>query len=73
MGREWFSIDKSTVLEAIRAVKKDYANLSNSKTSKYTPIIFRPEQKDAIERTVKQFKKQYQNALECKNEIQEKH
>ncbi|WP_205618749.1 Eco57I restriction-modification methylase domain-containing protein [Thomasclavelia saccharogumia] len=57
MGREWFSIDKSTVLEAIRAVKKDYANLSNSKTSKYTPIIFRPEQKDAIERTVKQFKK----------------
>lgn len=56
-GREWYSIDKSTVLEAIRAVKKDYANLSNSKTSKYTPIIFRPEQNDAIERTVKQLKK----------------
>ncbi len=56
-GREWYRIDKTTVLEAIQAVKKNYANLSNSKISKHIPIIFRPEQKDAIERTVKQFKK----------------
>ena len=56
-GREWYRIDKDTAIEAIQAVKKNYANLSNSKTSKYVPIIFRPEQKDAIERTVKQFNK----------------
>lgn len=56
-GREWYCIDKDTAIEAIQAVKKNYANLSNSKTSKHVPIIFRPEQKDAIERTVKQFNK----------------
>lgn len=56
-GREWYRIDKDTAIEAIQAVKKNYANLSNSKTSKHVPIIFRPEQKDAIERTVKQFNK----------------
>src|SRR5699024_2153687 len=56
-GREWYRIDKVTAIDAIQAVKKNYANLSNSKTSKYVPIIFRPEQKDAIVRTVKQFKK----------------
>lgn len=56
-GREWFRIDKSTAIEAINAVKKSYANLSNVKTKGYTPIIFRPEQKEAIDKTIKQFKK----------------
>ncbi len=56
-GREWFRIDKSTAVEAINAVKKSYANLSNIKTKGYTPIIFRPEQKEAIDKTIKQFKK----------------
>lgn len=56
-GREWFKIDKSTAIEAINAVKKSYANLSNVKTKGYTPIIFRPEQKEAIDKTIKQFKK----------------
>lgn len=55
-GREWFRIDKSTAIEAINAVKKSYANLSNVKTKGYTPIIFRPEQKTAIDKTIKQFK-----------------
>lgn len=56
-GREWFRVDKSTAIEAINAVKKSYANLSNVKTKGYTPIIFRPEQKEAIDKTIKQFKK----------------
>lgn len=56
-GREWFRIKKETAIEAIQAVKKNYANLSNAKISEYTPIVFRPEQKEAIKRTVSQFKK----------------
>lgn len=56
-GREWFRIEKDTVIEAIQAVKNNYANLSNTKSVNHVPIIFRPEQKEAIERTVKQFKK----------------
>lgn len=56
-GREWYRIDKATAIEAIQVVKKHYANLSNVKTTGYTPIIFRPEQKEAIEKTIKQFKK----------------
>lgn len=56
-GREWYRIKKETAIEAIQAVKKNYANLSNAKISEYTPIVFRPEQKEAIKRTVSQFKK----------------
>lgn len=56
-GREWYRIGIETAIEAIEAVKKNYANLSNSDVSEFIPIIFRPEQKEAIERTVKQFKK----------------
>lgn len=56
-GREWYKITKETAIEAINAVKKSYANLSNVASDEVVPIIFRPEQKEAIERTVKQFKK----------------
>lgn len=56
-GREWFKIDLETVKKAIEAVKHNVANLSNSEVVKFTPIIFRPEQEQAIEKTVKQFKK----------------
>lgn len=56
-GREWYRIGKETAVEAIEAVKKNYANLSNSEVDEYIPIVFRPEQKAAIEMTVKQFKK----------------
>ena len=56
-GREWYRIDKATAIESIDAVKKNYANLSNSDVTEFIPIIFRPEQKEAIDRTVKQFKK----------------
>ncbi len=56
-GREWYRIEKNTAIKAIQAVKKHYANLSNVKMNAYTPIIFRPEQKEAINKTIKQFKK----------------
>lgn len=56
-GREWFKINKETAIEAIQAVKKGCANLSNVDLKEYSPIIFRPEQKEAIDRTIKQFKK----------------
>lgn len=56
-GREWFRINIATVIRAIEAVKHSYANLSNSHIDKFVPIIFRPEQEDAISRTVKRFKK----------------
>lgn len=56
-SQEWFDIDLSTALKAIEAVKKGQYNLSAAVSdSSYTPIIFRPEQEDAISRTLKQFK-----------------
>lgn len=56
-GKEWFEIDIETAKKAIDAVKHNYANLSNSDVVKHTPIIFRPEQAECIEKVVKHFKK----------------
>jgi hypothetical protein len=56
-GNEWYEIDIETAKKAIAAVKDNAANLSNSEIVKQTPIIFRPEQEDAIKKTIKQFKK----------------
>lgn len=56
-GKEWFKIDLQTALKAIEAVKKNYPNLSNSKTDRVVPIVLRPEQEEAVEKTMKQFKK----------------
>lgn len=56
-GNEWFRIEKETALEAIQAVKGNYENLSHSEVKGNTPIIFRPEQKDAIELAKRVFKK----------------
>lgn len=56
-GREWFKIDLNTAKSSINAVKHYYANLSNTKVTKYTPIVFRPEQADCIAKVVKHFKK----------------
>ena len=57
-SQEWFDINLLTGLKAIEAVKKGQYNLSAGVSgSLYTPIIFRPEQDDAISRTLKQFKK----------------
>ncbi|MDO4466837.1 MAG: DEAD/DEAH box helicase, partial [Bacillota bacterium] len=57
-GKEWFKIDLNTAIAAIRAVKNSNQNLSNTSVSnEHTPIVFRPEQLDAIKKTLKRFKK----------------
>ena len=57
-ANEWFITDLETVKRAIIAVKEGRKSLSTAEiTHDHTPIIFRPEQKEAIERTKKQFRK----------------
>jgi len=56
-GKEWFDIDLQTAEKAISAVKNNAFNLSNTEVVAQAPIIFRPEQEEAIKRTIKQFKK----------------
>lgn len=54
---EWFHVDLQTAKNAIAAVKQERISLDpNEKTQKMDPIIFRPEQKEAIKKTEKQFK-----------------
>ena len=56
-SREWFEVDLATVQKAIEAVKKCQPNLSGiGAGTGFTPIVFRPEQEEAIEKTLKQFK-----------------
>ena len=55
---EWFCCDLETAKKAIAAVKQSRKSLkAEDVTTTQNPIIFRPEQADAIERTEKQFKK----------------
>ncbi|RZL69403.1 MAG: DEAD/DEAH box helicase [Pedobacter sp.] len=57
-ANEWFVTDLETVKKAIGAVKQGKDSLHASEVSiSQNPIAFRPEQKDAIEKTIKQFKK----------------
>ena len=56
-GKEWFYVDLSTAIKAITAVKQSKVTLSQTETGiNHTPIIFRPEQEDAIGRTLRVFK-----------------
>ena len=56
-ANEWFKVDLETAKKAITAVKESRASLTSSEVSKgRSPIIFRPEQADAIKKTIKQFK-----------------
>lgn len=55
-SREWFKTDLQTAIKAIDAVKKNYNNLSNIPSQDFVPIVFRPEQEEAIEKTLKQFR-----------------
>lgn len=56
-GVEWFKTDLETAKNAISAVKSNRSSLDPSDISEdNSPIIFRPEQKEAIKATVKQFK-----------------
>ena len=57
-ANEWFITDLETVKRAIAAVKESRSSLSSAEvTQEYSPIVFRPEQQEAINKTKKQFKK----------------
>lgn len=54
---EWFIIDLETAKRAIKRVKEEKHSLSNDEISfDYNPIVFRPEQTEAIRKTIKRFK-----------------
>ena len=55
---EWYSCDLETVKRAITAIKEGKESLGAGEvTHTANPIILRPEQKIAVERTLKQFRK----------------
>ena len=57
-ANEWFYTDLETVKKAIAAAKEGRTSLNASEISTdRSPVIFRPEQTEAIEKTIKQFKK----------------
>ena len=57
-GTEWFMTDLPTVKRAIAAVKEGRESLTGKEISlQQEPIIFRPEQADAIEKTIARFER----------------
>ena len=57
-ANEWYCCDLETVKRAIKAVKQGMTSLTPGDVSTtQNPIIFRPEQSEAIEKTVKRFQK----------------
>lgn len=57
-AREWYRVSLDTAIKAIQAVKHHKLSLDESaRPDEHTPIVFRPEQEDAIRETVKVFKK----------------
>ncbi|MDE6079011.1 MAG: Eco57I restriction-modification methylase domain-containing protein [Duncaniella sp.] len=57
-ANEWFVCDLATAKKAIAAVKEGRKALQGHEISVgQSPIIFRPEQREAIDKTLKQFKK----------------
>ncbi|WP_220450905.1 Eco57I restriction-modification methylase domain-containing protein [Megamonas funiformis] len=54
-SREWFRVDLETAKKAIEAVINNEKNLLKKDIKAHTPIIFRPEQEEAIDKTVKLF------------------
>lgn len=57
-GNEWFEVDLETAKNAIKAVKEGRKSLTSNEISNNVPtIVFRDEQKDAIEKTLQRFKK----------------
>lgn len=57
-ANEWFITDLDTVKRAIAAVKEGRESLTTAEITHHrTPIIFRPEQRKAIDDTKKQYKK----------------
>ena len=57
-ANEWFVCDLETAKKAISAVKEGRKALQGHEVSVgQSPIVFRPEQRDAIDRTLRQFRK----------------
>lgn len=57
-GKEWYYTDLETAKKAISAVKNNQSSLNpNDISTDRNPIIFRPEQEEAIQKTLKVFKK----------------
>lgn len=57
-ANEWFCCDLNTAKNAIAAAKAGRKSLLASEiTEAHSPIIFRPEQREAIDKTLRQFKK----------------
>lgn len=59
-GEEWFATNLDMVKAAIKCVKEGKSSISSGsvvKETPYTPIDFREEQKAAVEKTLKEFKK----------------
>ncbi|MGI5070640.1 Eco57I restriction-modification methylase domain-containing protein [Treponema pectinovorum] len=57
-ANEWFYTDLETVKKAIAAAKEERTSLNVSEISKdKSPIQFRPEQQEAIDKTIRQFTK----------------
>lgn len=55
---EWYVCGLQTVKNAITAIKEGRQSLDGSQISmKHTPFILRPEQREAVDRTIKQFRK----------------
>lgn len=56
-GLEWYYIDLETAKEAVAAVKKNLVALNGCVSKEeLTQIVFRPEQKQAIDKTIKYFR-----------------
>ena len=55
-SKEWFKVDIETAKKAIEAVKQSRPNLGNVSSDDFTPIVFRPEQEEAIAKTLNRFK-----------------
>ena len=56
-SKEWFLTDLETVKRAIKAAKEGRCSLyANEMTIGFSPIQFRDEQRDAIEKTIRRFR-----------------
>ena len=63
-GREWFECNLETAIEAIQAVKEGRHSINPGKFADVPDVIeFRPEQKEAIEKTVRKFSNNGKNML----------
>lgn len=64
---EWYECDLETVKRAIKAIKERKESLGPAEvTSSENPIILRPEQQEAVDRTLKQFRRGKQMLWDAK-------